>query len=141
MRYIDTSIVVAVLVPEHQSAQATKWLAMRAPASLALSSWVTAELSSALARKVRMDRLSERDRDKALIEYNTGLLPSLTAFPIEAAHFSAAAQICDRHTAAIRAPDALHLAVASSYGVTLCTLDQRFAAGATAIGYDVELIA
>ena len=141
MRYVDTSIIVSALVPENQSEHATEWIERQPSDSLLISPWVTVELSAALARKVRTGRLTERDRDRALVEYTTGLLPALTIFPIELTHYLTAARISDQHSAGIRAPDALHLAIASAYRVPLCTFDRRFAAGAASLGYDVELIA
>jgi predicted nucleic acid-binding protein len=140
MRYVDTSIIVSALVPENQSERATEWLALQPPDSLLISPWVTVELSAALARKVRTGRLSERDRDMALGEYSSAILPGLAIVPIELVHYLTAAQISDHHSAGIRAPDALHLAVASAYGVSLCTFDRRLAMGADSLGYSVELI-
>jgi uncharacterized protein len=140
MRYIDTSIIVSALVPENTSERATEWLALQPFDSLLISPWVTVELSAALARKVRTGRLSEADRESALEEYNSGLLPSLAIFPIELSHYLTAAEITGQHAAAIRGPDALHLAVASAHAVPLCTFDRRLAAGALSLGYAVELV-
>lgn len=141
MRYIDTSVIVSALVPENTSERATEWLALQPFATLLITPWVTVELSAALARKVRTGRLSEADRDSALVEYHTGLLPNLAIYPIELGHYLIAAEISGQHAAAIRGPDALHLAVASAYDAPLCTFDRRLAAGAATLGYDVELIA
>ncbi len=65
---------------------------------------------------------------------------SLTILDIRPRHFRAAANLSDNIALGIRAPDALHLAVAVDNGATLCTLDKKLAAGAAALGAKVNLL-
>ena len=55
--------------------------------------------------------------------------------------FDLAASYAARHDLALRAGDALHLAVASAHGLTLVTLDERMAKAAPELGVPVAEIA
>jgi predicted nucleic acid-binding protein len=140
MRYIDTSVFVSSLVPEENSARALAWLATLEDDSVAISPWVEVELSGALARKLRMGRITPLERDNALIEFRESWIPIATVYALDVRHFSLAREICDAHQAAIRPGDAIHLAIATLAGAELCTFDQRFAAGAASLDYVVALI-
>jgi uncharacterized protein len=139
MRYVDTSVVVAALVPEIQTQVALGWIAKQSDA-LSISPWVTTEVSSALSRKVRTGRLLEADRNKALREYENLILPAMSMVSISRDDYLVAARIANDHGVGIRAPDALHLAVAVQRGLTLCTFDKHLVEGAKSLGYAVELI-
>ncbi|HTM76236.1 MAG TPA: type II toxin-antitoxin system VapC family toxin [Devosia sp.] len=140
MKYIDTSVFVSSLLPEENSARALAWLAALEDGNVAISPWVEVELSGALARKLRMGRITLLERENALIEFQEAWLPIATVYALDLRHFSLAREICDAHQAAIRPGDAIHLAIATMADAELCTFDQRFAAGAASLGYDVELI-
>jgi uncharacterized protein len=55
-------------------------------------------------------------------------------------HFHSGARLADRHSLGLRAGDALHLAVASDYGATLCTLDERLAKAGPPVGIQTRLL-
>lgn len=59
---------------------------------------------------------------------------------IKPAHFIAAARLADNAALALRAPDALHLAIAMEIGAALCTLDKKLADAAAAVGAKVSLL-
>jgi predicted nucleic acid-binding protein len=141
MRYLDTSIVVSVLTRETTTDAATRWLEAQPLNSLASSPWLLVELNASLSRKVRMQRLSLEDHEYATSAFSATILPSLTMLSVDTATYRRAAMICAQHHAGVRAGDALHLAAATTNDMPVATLDKRFAAGATALGYSVELIA
>jgi predicted nucleic acid-binding protein len=141
MRYIDTSIVVSVLVSETTTTIATNWLASQPSNSLACSPWMLVELNASLSRKRRMQRLTEEDHELAAETFKTMVLPSLNMLPIDTAAYVNAAAICENHHAGIRTGDALHLAIATLNHIPVATLDRQFASGAATLGYAVELIA
>ncbi len=59
---------------------------------------------------------------------------------MERSAFHLAATYADRHPLGLRAGDALHLAIASSRGAVLCTLDKRLMRSASEAGIDVQHI-
>lgn len=140
MRYLDTSIIVSLLVLEDTTERATQWLTSIAHEQRGTSAWAEVELAGALSRKIRSSRISIVDRDAAMDRYRTTMLPSLQIVPTTGENYRRASEIVAQHEAGIRPGDALHLAVCIANRATLCTFDKSFAAGAKALGYDVELI-
>jgi uncharacterized protein len=130
MLYVDTSIFVAALTNESQTGSAQAWLSRQDPDQLLASEWAATEFSSALSLKLRMDQLQSADRARALAAFTVLLGESFRIVSPENSDFRMAARFADQHVLGIRAGDALHLAIASRLGATLCTFDKRlFTAG------------
>jgi predicted nucleic acid-binding protein len=110
------------------------------PSQALVSDWVTAELSSALAIKIRTRALMPSDRMRALETYRKLVSESLVVLPIDSSHFRSAARLADRQDLALRAGDALHLAIAMAHGATLLTLDRRLHEACLALGHPVETV-
>ena len=115
-------------------------LAWLGPGEPLVSDWVTAELSSALAIKIRTRALTLNDRMRALAAYQKLVSVSLVVLQIDSSHFQAAARLADRQDLALRAGDALHLAIAMAHGATLLTLDRRLHQACLALGHPVETV-
>lgn len=122
MNYFDTSVLVSLLTREPLSPAVGKWFRDVPLESQAVSAWVIAEFSSALAVKVRIGVLDAVERGRALARFHR-LRQGFQLLPIETMHFLAAAHMVDR-ARNLRATDALHLAVAGSAGATVWTLDE-----------------
>lgn len=131
-------MLVAALTPEPATGDVQSWLGAADPARLAISDWVSTEISSALALKVRTGALDPARQARALAVYQQMVADSFALLPITPGSFHVAARFADRHELGVRAGDALHLAVVQAHGAALVTLDRRLAEAAAALGVAVE---
>lgn len=138
--YLDTSILVAAVTSEPDTATAQSWLAAQGGSTLAISDWCLTEFSAALSVKLRRRELNVSLRNAALAHFSALVEESLLVLPVDPLDFRAAARLADQHAAGLRAGDALHLAVASRHGMTLYTLDKGMLR-ATELGISAVLIA
>ena len=138
--YLDTSLLVPLLIREPGTPRAQALLSASAAKALLISPWTITEFSSALALKERVGTISHQERRSALTMFEKfrGLRLELVA--IEAADFEAAAKLCDASGAPLRAGDALHLAVCRRLRGSLATMDKGLAAAGQEVGLAVELI-
>ena len=138
MVYLDTSVAVALLVPEPRSADARRWfLGVESP--LLASDWLVTEFASALGLKTRLGELkaSQASRIRDLFEE---FLAGLRVAPIGRQTFREAARLVARPALGLRAGDALHLASALESGAaSIATFDSRLGAAAGALGLQPAL--
>ena len=138
--YLDTSLLVAALTPESETARVQAWLGKQAPGSLAISEWVITEFSSALAIKLRTKQIGPPQRADALAMFARLMAESFTILPVSGSQFRTAARFVDHHALGLRAGDALHLAICVDHGATLCTLDRLLGKAARALGAKTTLL-
>jgi predicted nucleic acid-binding protein len=137
--YIDTSVLAAYYCPEAMSVAAQRLLSsIKGP----VISWLTeVELLSALSRKVREQTLGTQDAERIASLFREHVEAGyFTVLPVEAVDYEHAAQRIGRFSNALRALDALHLAVVEREALTLATADRTMAAEAKRIGLKTNLI-
>ena len=141
MIYCDTSLLVTALTPEDETGAAQAWLAHQEEGQLCISGWTVTEFSCALSRKLRRGELSPEQRADVLTAWRLMQSEILeqTSIPTEA--FDMAAAYVDRDDMAVRAGDALHLAIAANGGHQLASRDEAMSQAATAIGVRVAQVA
>jgi len=128
------------LTAEPSAHRIQAWLGAQPADSLSISDWTIAEFSSALALKVRTRQLPSVERAASLAAFNRLVTESLSVLPVLAHHFRAAARYADHDDLAVRAADALHLAVAVDNGAVLYTLNRGLHEACVLVGAASELV-
>jgi len=131
--YVDTAVVVAALTVEPGTSRAQAWIAAQTSDDLLISDWVIAEFSSALSIKLRTGQIDVQLRAAALAALSRFRLNRFAVLPVTPGNFRTAAAFADRHDLGLKASDALHLAIASEHGATLCSFDRRLIAAGPAL--------
>ena len=133
--YIDTSVLVAYYCPEPLSEKAEAFLT--AHIQPAISALTELELFSAISRKVREKGMDRKDAGRVTARFVAHLDNHYyTYLSVEAHHFRLARDWIGMFKLNLRSLDALHLAVASSEGLTIVTTDQRLSKSAKALALD-----
>ena len=123
MVYVDTSVLVALIVPEPHSAAVARWYG-RTRAELVSAVWCVTEFASALGIKQRTRQLDAMQAHDAWKRFGRLLINDLALLPLAAANFHRAAALALDAPNALRAGDALHLACAEQAGAkSMATLD------------------
>jgi predicted nucleic acid-binding protein len=136
--YVDTSALVKVYLPEPRSDEVNAAVAGRV--DLVVSDLVITEAVAALARRVREGDLAR----EAAARLHGALLDDLeqdlfVRVELDPATHRAAERFLLSLPVPLRAPDALHLALAASVGAgTLLTFDPRLGNAGLAIGVEVR---
>jgi uncharacterized protein len=138
--YVDTSVLIAALTREAETARMQKWLAGQAAGALPISAWVATEFSAALSIKLRTGDIDAAHRANALAAFAVLCDESLVVLEVSASNFRAAALFADQAPLGLRAGDALHLAICAEHGVQLCTIDRRLAAAGAPLGVKTTLL-
>jgi hypothetical protein len=138
--YIDTSVLVAAHTAERRTSDVQSWLELKRAGALAISAWVVAEFSAALAKKQRIREIDASYRAYALGEFHRVVLASMEVLDVKGATFHLAARFAEDYATGLRAGDALHLAIASEHGASLHTLDERLAAVGPRLGVQAVLL-
>lgn len=139
--YLDTSIVVPLLVPESRSAAISRWLGST-PARLVASSWLELETAAALGRVGRMRLLDPTAVAQLWLQAGRLFAGGLTLLHVEPSVLARAAEWCRDPALGLRAGDAIHLASAIELVVSeVATADADMAAIARRLGLTVRLFA
>lgn len=140
MIYLDTSVVVPLLVPEPRTADAKAWYARLEEVPVG-SDWLLSEFTSAIAIKVRRGDLTDATAKLVYKEFDLLAAGGLRVIPVSRAAFREAAHLARQHRHGVRAADALHLAVALEAGAnSIATLDAIMASNAKRMKLKVEAI-
>jgi predicted nucleic acid-binding protein len=131
--YLDTSVLMSLFQTDKHTERSSAWIA-RVDAFV-MSSWTLTEFSSALAVKTRMRNLLDRDRREFELQLDQWLRSRVVLSVVDADMVEARRLV--RNDVRLRAPDALHLALAARHGCSLATLDEDMAKVATDIGLQV----
>jgi len=135
--YLDASVLLPTLVDEPASAAVDAYMLSGAQDFL-ISDFAAAEVASALSRLVRMSLLEVSDAAQRLADFDVWRAAATEPAECHAADVRLAYAYVRRFELMLRAPDALHLAMARRLDVPLVTLDRRLATAARELGLTVE---
>lgn len=130
MVYLDTSVLVALLVPEAGSAAVAKWYG-GTRAELVSAAWCVPEFASAMGIKQRTGQLDAEQARSAWTRFERLAANDLKLLQVEPSTFHRAALMTLDAASGLRAGDALHLACAEqAQAKNVATLDAVMARNA-----------
>lgn len=122
--YLDTSVIVALMLRDLHTAKAEAWLEHAAPACI-VSDFCAIEFASVVSRQVRMSHLSAADGSAALDLFDEWIARTAQVVTSSGEHMEAAGRMVRNFDTKLSAPDAIHLAVAKYHGLILATFDEH----------------
>ncbi len=134
--YFDTSVLLPRLIEEPASAAIRHYLAAHHQERL-ISDFAAAEVASAFSRLLRMGLLPSTDASARLAEFDAWRAATSSLVDLGASEARLAYIYVRSFDLQLRAPDALHIAIARRLDATLVTLDQRMARAAEDLGIAV----
>ncbi len=134
--YLDASILVALFTQDPQAERADAFLRARA-AKLVVSDFAEAEFASAIARRVRMRQARPEAARETFAVFDAWVLRATERAHATTADIRSAALFIRRLDLILRAPDAIHIAIAQRVAADLFAFDERMAAAARALGTKV----
>ncbi len=136
--YLDASVILPRLVEEPGSEIVQAFLRASDEERL-ISDLAAAEVASGLSRLVRMGVMSADDARQHLEDLEVWRAATTSPVDLHAADARLAYAYVRRFELMLRAPDALHLAIARRLDTTLVTLDRRLARAAAELGVPVQV--
>lgn len=124
--YLATSVLIPTLIDEPTSGAVGAYL-IGVEEELLISDFAAVEVASGLSRLVRMGLLDAAEAAARLIDFETWRAATSVPAEVHAADVRLAYAYVRRFELALRAPDALYLAIARRLDATLVTLDLRLA--------------
>lgn len=133
MIYLDTSVLGAIFFREPGAAALVEQLESVRDDGLLISAWTLTEMASVGGIKQRTGSIDGMLRQQALSHFQRFASAELRTVEVEPADFRTAAVFIDSPVA-LRAGDALHLAITRRSGARIASLDRRLGDAANALG-------
>ena len=131
--YLDTSVLVAYYCPEPLNEKVEAFIT--AQMGPKISALTEVEMYSALSKKVREKLMDRKDASRVIAQLISHVDNQyFTYLPVEALHFRLARDWIGVFKFSLRTLDALHLAIASSEGLSIATTDESLVKSAKGLG-------
>jgi uncharacterized protein len=134
--YLDTSVLVSLLLRDGHTDRVLNWLQTRTEPPL-VSDWAVAEFSSALGLRRRLGELDPSDRERLELALD-GWLQTVDRVESAPADLALARHLMRSELVVLKTPDALHLALSLRWGATMATTDRQLAQAAVGVGLPIE---
>lgn len=140
MIYVDTSVLVALHLPEVKSDDVGSWYSS-CTSRLISAAWCVTEFASALSIKQRTGQIDAPAARTAWQQFERMCASDLQLLPVDHATFHRAANLALDVKSGLRSGDALHLAVAlNAKAKSMATFDVVLAKNAKKMKLDVVAI-
>ncbi len=133
---MDASMLVPLFLNDPFSARAEAFLSLRKPVAM-VSDFAAAEFSSVLNRRVRTRESSEDEVRAAFQAFDRWTETIAQSIECQPADVRQADRFLRRLDLPLRAPDAIHIAMAQRLDAELATFDTKTVASAKALGVAV----
>lgn len=131
--YADASLLVPLFTTDALSDRADAWFEAHRPAVL-LGDFAAAEFASAVARKTRTAELSTDEARSAFSAFDAWASQQAARVQVSPTDVALAESFIRRLDLNLRAPDAIHIAIALRLDADLATFDERMADCARLLG-------
>ena len=133
MIYLETSVLGAIFFRESGAANLVAKLESQRKAKLMISAWTLTEMASIGGIKQRTGAIDAETRQQAIANFQRFASMHLVTVEIDPADFRTAAVLIESPTA-LRAGDALHLAIARRVGARVASLDHKLCSAIKVLG-------
>lgn len=131
--YLDTSVVVPLFLIDSFALRARAFLTTR-PSNVLVSDFVSAEFASVVGIRVRMKTLRIAEGRAAFANFDAWTKRYASVTQILASDIRYAEAMLRRLDLNLRAPDAIHIAIARRLGAELATFDTKLARSGRKLG-------
>jgi predicted nucleic acid-binding protein len=138
--YFDASVLLPTLIKDQASAAVDAYV-LAGGQEFLVSDFAAAEVTSGLSRLVRMRLLEAAAAVARLDDFDAWRATATSPVDVHAVDVRLGYIYVRRFDLMLRAPDALHLAIARRLDATLVTLDRRLATAAKELGIMFEALA
>ena len=135
MIYLDTSLLAAIFFREANAGELVTRIESLQQQKLMISAWTLTEMASVGGIKQRTGAVDAATRQQALATFQRFASAKLGLMEVEPGDFRTAAVFIDT-SLALRAGDALHLAVTRRLNARLASLDRRLCDAADLLGIE-----
>jgi uncharacterized protein len=135
--YLDTSVLVALLIDSDPFTERARAYMAVNPDSLIVSNFAAAESVSVVGRLTRMRRLTTDDATAIFGDFDAWKARTAELVEITTPDITVTTSILRRLDLNVRTPDAINIAIADRLGATLAAVDERMAIAARALGVQV----
>jgi hypothetical protein len=137
--YFDSSVLVSLITTDMFSVRADQAFRGRGITPF-VSDFATAEFASAISRRVRMKLFAADEARAAFSNFDAWMAGAISRIETTPTDIRAAEAALRRLDLTLRAPDAIHIAIAGRIGAELATFDAKMAESARVLGAQIFAI-
>jgi uncharacterized protein len=134
--YLDANAIVSFFIADSWTQRTASFLEKNTR-PVVVSDFAAAEFSAVIARQVRRNQLTHDEARAAFISFDAWVARTDTREEIRSSDIGVAETLLRRFELNLKAPDAIHLAMAQRLDAMLLTFDSQMAAAARVLGIPV----